>query len=106
MCPSGESVEIDFNNREGVIFDVIGPSEDVVSATDALFGSGEKLILSAGDIYIVKDLCPFDNALLLSISFSVQDVSSVKIILLDRLSTEIDTIPVSTKPFYLFLQYK
>ena len=102
VCPSGETVTIDFNNKDGVTFDVIGPSEDVVSATDALFESGEKLFLSSGDVFITKDLCPFDNALLLSISFSVKDVSSVKVILLDRLSTEIDTVIVSEIQFLLF----
>ena len=74
----------------------------MVSATDALFESGEKLFLSSGDVFITKDLCPFDNALLLSISFSVKDVSSVKVILLDRLSTEIDTVIVSEIQFLLF----
>ena len=93
---------IDFSNKEDVTFDVIGPSEDNVSATDALFESGEKLFLSLGDVFIAKDLCPFDNALLLSLSFSVKDVSSVKVILLDRLSTEIDSVIVSGNQLFCF----
>ena len=82
----------------------MGPSEDQVDPNNALLGSGEKLLLSSGDAFIVKEICPFDSALILSISFSVKDVASVKIIFLDPLSTPITTETVSLT-FSVFFAY-
>ena len=95
VCPSGETVIIDFSNRDEVTVDVMGPSEDQVDPNDALSGSNEKLMLTSGDAFIVKEICPFDTALILSISFSVKDVASVKIVFLDSLSNPITTATVS-----------
>ena len=86
VCPTGELVTIDINKEDEVTVDIMGPSEDTEDPTDALAGSDKKLSLCNGDVFIVKNICPDDAALILRITFTVQDVSAVKMIFLNSSS--------------------
>ena len=99
VCPTGELVIIDINKEDDVIVDIMGPSEDTEDPTDALAGSGEKLSLCNDDVFIVKNICPGDAALILRITFTVQDVSAVKMIFLNSSSHVITEQMVSLDYF-------
>ena len=60
----------------------MGPSEDTADPAEALAGSQQELLLVNGDIYIVKNICPTNDSLVIRVAFSVKDVSTVKVFFL------------------------
>ena len=96
-CPYGEPVTINFDDKDEIDVGVMGPSEESVEPDDVLLGSGKKLKLTFKDVLLIKEICPYDLTLILSISFSVTNASSVNIIFLGSAGDVITNKEVSTK---------
>ena len=102
VCPFGSQRTLNANDAsDDVIVDVIGDLNDPGSdPRDALSGSGDTLLLCKGNVFFVKRLCPeAAEGFVLSLSFTVSGVDSVKVVFLDASSMQVDMETVSCISF-------
>lgn len=76
-----------------VAVDTIGEDKE---AKDALAGSGNDLKICRSELYIFKTLCPDgQEAIIISISYTVTMADSVKVYFIDSASNVVDSQTVS-----------